>query len=260
MSGASRAHWNESTIVIKHQEYNNSGAKGNSFFINDICPVLLQETKQGTFAPHKSMRFRGCVSRVFNFTYLRVVGKTAGTFVEKTYLIPQLCKLLESSGTVRLSKQKTKLFGGSVVPKDCERQLLKLGWLDCHIQGNLTEVYIGHVFTVIRNPYARAVSIYKYIVERSGKNTSFANCYGGKLESLDECFSGLGANSDHWREISRELQNNCFDLEGSGKPIVALFMENLVEGLDAMIKQPINAELKLQNYNWAIRKITKRKM
>ena len=138
VSGASRAHWNESTIVIKHQEYNNSGAKGNSFFINDICPVLLQETKQGTFAPHKSMRFRGCVSRVFNFTYLRVVGKTAGTFVQKTYLIPQLCKLLESSGTVRLSKQKTKLFGGSVVPKDCERQLLKLGWLDCRIQGNLT--------------------------------------------------------------------------------------------------------------------------
>ena len=66
------------------------------------------------------------------------------------------------------------------------------------------------------------------------------------MESLDECFSGLGANSDHWREISRELQNNCFDLEGSGKPIVALFMENLVEGLDAMIKQQINADLKLQ--------------
>ena len=240
--------------------------------VRDICEFFQQDSVDG----HVQVQEHGnnevlkdvtlCTSEVFDFTYIRNVGKLGGTYVHKSYLIPVLCKILPEVTSTTLSESQTTLFGGTLVSSDCERKLSQKRWLKCgtfNLLDDPTPV-LGRslIFTAVRNPYMRAVSIYKYIVERYAsssndilhKNTmNFTECFGGYHESLDICLAKKNAGNFHWKEQATELRAICSIMQGqqlqqqqkqqtdttitSNNRIIGIPTEKLVDGLDQVIEQ-----------------------
>ena len=203
-----------------------------------------------------------CTSEVFDFTYIRNVGKLGGTYIHKSYLIPALCKILPEVTASKLSESQTTLFGGTSIPSDCEKILSRKRWLQCgsfNLLDDPTPI-LGRslVFTGVRNPYMRSVSIYKYIVERFESSPptetihktvmNFTECFGGYHASLDACLSNKGAGEFHWKEQVSALQPICSAIQQlrrqqpqhtatkKSKGIIAIPTEHLVTGLDHVIE------------------------
>ena len=102
---------------------------------------------------------------------------------------------------------------GAVVPLGCEEQLRRDGILDCEC--NTTVQHLSRVknaFVVVRNPFARFISIYRYILERWStkyKNADFISIHN--FSSLfqghhptqkfkADLFYGKGHTSWHWAQ------------------------------------------------------------
>ena len=116
-------------------------------------------------------------SPTYNFLFLRIAGKTGGTTVEFSYLVPALCRLLDHRNVTRTEG----LFGGARVKQGCVEHLQSQGHLFRHgdsTQRSFAQLKLERtvLFTLVRDPCARAVSSYTYCVdaERGAKNYTFA--------------------------------------------------------------------------------------
>ena len=188
-------------------------------FVSNICEFLEDDMAEDRHDQDNIMEdVKLCTSEVFDFTYIRNVGKLGGTYIQKLYLIPVLCKILPEVTNSTLSESQTKLFGGASVPSDCEKTLARKRWLECgsfNLLDDPTPI-LGRslVFTAVRNPYMRSVSIYKYIVEKFESKShktvmNFTECFGGYHESLDACLADKGNGEFHWKEQVSALQPIC---------------------------------------------------
>ena len=101
-----------------------------------------------------------CTSQLYRFVYVRQAGKLGGTTVQKSFLLPTLCAAHINS----TSKKSIHLFGGAEVPYGCEEYLRRFGLLDCTCKES-SQLPKDISFLVVRHPFARFISIYKYVLE-----------------------------------------------------------------------------------------------
>ena len=158
---------------------------------------------------------RMCVSTKYHFAYLRGSGKVGGTTIEQSYLVPLMCHTFFPASPADLANQNRvkTIWGGAVIRADCELKLKTAGLLDC---GRLSSSMANqrHVFTSVRDPFARAVSIFKYLLVNSSQHVSFADALAGKQSTdIFRMFEGA-RNTDpfHWEQQLALLLPLCSQL------------------------------------------------
>lgn len=168
-----------------------------------------------------------CLSDAYSFSYVRTAGKVAGTTLQIAYLLQQMCHIHYKAEP---EEKNITMHGGSTVPEGCERSLASQGIFQC-IAGNHTDVEaadnshaactrssctVGSAvsFAPVRNPFARAVSIYRHVfmgVSTPMAIRGFARLYGRRrtTTTLDAAYSGHGVKQFHWQQQIPPLLEWC---------------------------------------------------
>ena len=193
-----------------------------------------------------------CISKRYNFVYVRQAGKLGGTTVEKSYLLPTICAANFHSPP---SNKTSRLFGGARVPEGCEKYLQVSGLLDCKCNERIHEIPPKISFLVVRHPFARFISIHKYVLEAGGGTnftgmSAFLKTYAhgergmvgrdkfGRLWTGIDLFYGHSAGSSHWAQQMIHVLPVCRYLPNTSL-IPAEF--NILQNLQPVVRR-INVE------------------
>ena len=186
------------------------------------------------------------VSPKYDFAFMRPVGKVAGTELHNGYLEPAMCNLLFPR---KIDKHAELLFAGHgagqhpiAVAAGCGEFLAREDYLrpSRSVADFATR---SLVFAAVRDPYARAVSIYKYICEERGSHAGFISFArmlagaGGPALQLDHYYGSTVAES-HWMPQAPYILTACRFAR-----VLAIRTEpNVIDGLDAIVAR-INEQL-----------------
>jgi hypothetical protein len=206
--------------------------------LRDVCPALMTSNGSGFAPPLPALRGRDFyLSERYNFGLMRHVGKVAGTALLHGLLIPTLC-----------SQFYSKVRRGG-----CQPWLARQGYL--RGARDLVEVTaLRFIFTVIRDPYARAVSLYKFMCEERATIAGWISFElmlcgaGGPAAQIPKHYPGYrdgGFWAVHWEPQAPFLLALCRltgqGIQGAARAralVRAIRIEpNVVDGLDAVIDE-----------------------
>ena len=167
------------------------------------CSQLQFHNSFGHGDMDSPLRSGCCTSRQYRFVYVRQSGKLAGTTIN-SFLRQTLC----AAHFRPTSTNNHTLFGGAIIPTGCEQHLRHSGILDCTCTESISELQTHTSFMVVRHPFARFISIYKFVLgewSRRHRNnrfvgmSSFIRTFNQTYVKRD-LFYGHDIGSGHWAQ------------------------------------------------------------
>lgn len=195
-----------------------------------LYPASLQPGAQPCrpFLGHVRKRFRAgalprakqvAISDAYRFVYLKL-PKTAGTTVHYGYFHTVMCPIRQGDTKVRHYFEKAR---AAPIRANCSDHVLFPSLDRGGMPPSITAVpgeKLQHyfVFTIVRNPWERAVSAYEYCyLNRVGSFRQFARnarTFGGSCTKNKTMLSKLTYPNYHWHPLAPELCDstgtNCF--------------------------------------------------
>ena len=218
---------------------------------------MISDSLSTSFLPHVH------ISDAYDFAFLRRAGKVAGTTILNGYLQPAMCSVLCNGPlTIDMCMWKAAwrkshthhtatLFGGHAkgqhgitIPAGCLDHLKNHSYLrSANSLHDMSKRPL--VLTAVRDPYARAVSIYRYICESRGTHAghiSFGRMlsgFGGPTLQLDHWY-GTRVASTHWEPQMSSVLIACRFAKVQAirtEPNVMVGLDAFVEALNARLQQ-----------------------
>lgn len=235
---------------------NIAGRRRRLSMIRTICPSgSLPKLNASNVASDLVPRANAMVSDQYDFAMLRPAGKVAGTEILNGYLSPAMCDSVYPHDTRKHHHSWREswevLFGGHgtgkdsasiVIPKGCTAYLHEHGYL--RENRPLAEWASKRlVWVAVRDPFARAVSIYKYVCEERSAHAGLISFermltgYGGPPLQMNHLW-GNKVGSTHWGAQMPAILAACRFAD-----VRAIRVEpDVIEGLDTIVHE-INAAL-----------------
>lgn len=235
-------------------------SNGTSHPMRASCSALALNSSHDHIDRYGQFASGCCISEQYDFAYMRAAAKMAGTTVQKSYLLPSFCDVLFNSHGHGHGQQ---LFGGATIPTGCESYLQHHGFLDCTCNTTIQRLStIGSTFINVRNPFARFISIYKYVLENWSfrhKNqkyvgiSKFLELFSGPKRFTVDIFFDHEAGSGHWYSQMLHVFSICKYLPNTAliplEPDVLQNLAPVVQSINSRRNPELPAMMDPQKYS-----------